>query len=189
MKSKIFFILVLGLAIASLQFINADVGVGISPSKAVEQIEGGQEREIEFLVFNTGTDDIFITLSVAGDIAKFVTIEKVSDTISPEPIPHKLPIKNGKVFLVKLSPPATSNEKTYEGTISAIGSPSASSQFGGSVGVASQVQIIVTPTKTFLSYLTITHYIIIAAIVVMAFLIWFLRRAGFKVSFKGKRRK
>lgn len=188
MKNNLFLILI-GIFLVLLlgNFVKADVGVGISPSKIVLQIEGGQTQNYELLIFNTGSNTLKLNFGIEGDIVKFTEIEKETEIIEPEPKPHELPIKNGKTIMVSFSPPATTKTKEYEGKISAIGSPLEGSQFGGSVGVAAKVQIIVTPTQTFLNYLTPLHYMIAGAILVLIIIIILLKRAGLSVGFRKKK--
>lgn len=173
--------------IISANLAYADVGIGVSPSKIVLQVEGGKTQEISLLVFNSGDNSMEISVTSEGEIEKFTQIEPNSIVVEPEPKPHVLPIKNGKSFVVRFTPPATSDTKKYTGTISATGSPGAGSQFGGSVGVATQVELIVTPTTSIFAFLTATHIIAICAIVALIIIVLLLRRAGLIIQFKRKK--
>lgn len=187
MKNRILiFVLVLFSLISSINIAYASVGVGISPSKVVLQVEGGKVQEIDLLIFNSGDIPLEISLSSEGDIAKFTQIEPGSVIVEPEPQPHALPIKNGKTFIVKFTPPATGEVKKYTGTISATGSPTAGSQFGGSVGVATRVELMVTPTKSIFAFITTEYLIIAGAIILLIIIILLLRRAGFRLKFERK---
>lgn len=121
------------------------VGVGISPTKLVFDMPAGTAKTVDVLVFNSGDEPMEISLVVEGDIAPFTLVAPPKSTIAPEPTPHLLPIKNGKSFAVSFSPPRSSESRRYSGTISAVGTPSASSQLGGSVGVALQVEMTALP--------------------------------------------
>ncbi|MBI4739171.1 hypothetical protein HY772_06465 [Candidatus Woesearchaeota archaeon] len=187
MKNKILIIGVLVLVIlTSIQIVHAAVGVGISPSKIVLQIEGGKMQEIDLLVFNSGDSPLEISLSSEGDIVKFTEIEPKSVVLEPEPQPHALPIKNGRTFIVKFTPPAMGEVKKYTGTISATGKPAAGSQFGGSVGVATQVELIVTPPASIFAFITTTHLIIAGIIILIIIIILLLKKSGFRLKIEKK---
>ena len=160
------FLLVVSLANAVL----ADVGVGISPTKIVLNMESGKSQQVDFLMFNSGDSPLNVNVNLEGDIAKIGTVSGVSgnDVIQPEPLPHQLPIKNGKTFSVTFSPSMAFFEKKYSGTISVSGSPVDGSQFGGSVGVAAQADITVTPSASSKAVL----YGAIVLVVIIAFLCW-----------------
>jgi len=51
----------------------AEVGLGISPSKAKIQVQAGETANIDFLVFNTGNRDVDVTMTSEGDITGVVT--------------------------------------------------------------------------------------------------------------------
>lgn len=184
MRRSILFSVFILISLSSI--VVAEVGVGISPSKVVLQIEGGESLEQNFLVFNSGTHVMEISLKASEEIADITTIEPISEVVDPEPIPHELPIKNGKSFKVTFNPPATRETVTYSGTISASGSPTEGSQFGGSVGVATYVEIIVTPTKSIFAFVTMAHIIIAIVLAVLILLLYFLKKAGLSIKFKKK---
>lgn len=164
----------------------AEIGVGVSPSKIVLQIEGGKTDSTNLLVFNSGDHTIDISLKAEGDIAEFVQIDPVIQTIDPEPKPHALPIKNGKNFKLTFSPPTTNIKKTYTGMISAIGGSAETSQFGGSVGVATQVEIRTTPTISKFAFINITHLLIIGIIICIVLAGYMLKKSGLEITFKKK---
>lgn len=172
--SAIIFVLI-GLLCASLA--NASVGIGISPSKIVIQVEEGQMQEIGLLVFNSGDKPMEINVASEGDIAAFTEIPQASKVIEPEPSPHSLPIKNGQSFSIKFSPPTTGEQKTYTGVVSASGSPTAGSQFGGSVGVAAEVVLIVKPAaqKPLFSSLMTPPVIVALLVAVLAVAVLLVR--------------
>lgn len=172
------------LAILALSLVSADVGVGVSPSKMIEQIQAGQSEEVELLIFNTGDASLDISLSFTGDIAKFAEVVTTSQIIEPEPKPHALPIKNGKTFLVKLSVPGGTKAGTYSGLISATGGAVEGSTFGGNVGVSTKIDIQVIEPESFFAKISTTSYIIIGAIILLILLIWFLKKQGLNISFK-----
>lgn len=161
----------------------ADVGVGISPSKFVLQMEGGRPQTHEFVVFNPGDAPLEIAISIDGEIAEFTTVEPSHAIIEPEPQPHERPIKNSRNFVVTFNPPASRTAKTYKGSIAATGGPSGG-QFGGNVGVATLVELTALPPKSIFDYLTTTHWIIIGFIILLIILIILLKRAGLKVRFE-----
>ena len=164
----------------------ADVGVGISPSKIVLTLEGGKAQELDLLAFNSGDDLLEVSLTADGEIAPFTTIDLQKVIMEPEPKPHKLPIKNGKPFKVIIRPPSKSVITKYTGVIAVTGSPTGDSQFGGSVSVAAQIELTVTPPKSFLSYITTTHLLIAGIIVLIIIAVFLLKKAGLKFSFDKK---
>lgn len=173
-----------------LPLVNASIGIGISPSKINLQIESGKTQEIELLVFNTGDKILDIGLNVEGDIKEFTTIEPSSLSVEPEPAPQELPIKNGKTFKIKFNPSAVFNDKKYTGKITATGSSGSGSQFGGNVGVATQVELLVTPSKSILAFLTETNLIIVGvivlAIILIILIIYFLKKSRLRIRFEKK---
>jgi len=189
MKGKIFFIAalcLLGILLAG-KAAHAEVGVGMSPSKIVLQIEGGTSQDFEFLVFNSGDYPLDISLGSDGDISKFTKVETSGVTLQPEPKPHELPIKNGQNFKVTFTPPVSGETKVYTGTINAAGSPAKGAQFGGSVGVAALAQIIVVPPTSIFSYITPTYQAIILIAAIILAVMFLMKRAGFKISVQRQR--
>lgn len=168
----------------NIYLVYADVGVGISPSKIVLQIEGGSFKELDLLIFNSGDDAMDISFNIEGEIAKFTTFDQKSILVEPEPKPHTLPIKNGKKLIVKFIPPVSKETKKYIGSISATGTPTSDSQFGGSVGVASQVELIVTPTSSIFEFISFNHLIFIGIFLLLVILILVLKKAGLKIKFE-----
>lgn len=171
--------------------VSAAVGIGISPSKMKEQLVAGSEYTYEILVFNTGSDPMEISLAPQGDLVGFTRIEPDSLIIEPEPYPREYPIKNGKIFRVTFDLP-TYGGKTqhFVGTLSATGSGNSGSNFGGSVGVSSQIELIVNPPKSIFSKIKPVYYLIAGAIVLVLFLVILLRKAGLRISFgEGKPKK
>jgi len=184
MKLKLLIILVL-VFFGLIQMISADVGVGISPSKMIIQLEGGRTHEFELMVFNVGSDPMKLSFVVEGTLSEITEVEYDENLlVDPEPQPHELPIKNGKTVLVRFTPPASGEE--YEGTISALGSAGGGSTFGGSVGVASKIKIIVIPPESIFAFVTITHLIIAGVIVFLVLLFFILKKMGLKIGFKKK---
>ncbi len=181
---KIIFLLTLFIFIVNIAY--ADVGVGLSPSRVVLEVEGGKTQQIDLLVFNSGDYLMEVGLSSEGDIADFTEIEPTSIIIEPEPKPQALPIKNGKTFIVKFKPPATRESKTYTGTISATGKPTGGSSFGGSVGVATKVELIVTPTVSMFAFITTTHILVAGIIILLIIIILLFRKAGFRFKIEKK---
>jgi hypothetical protein len=169
----------------SFSFVSSAVGVGVSPSRINLEVEAGKVQELEFLVFNIGDKPIDIYLKAEGDISQFTIVDPVTLTIEPEPTPHELPIKNGKTFKVEFVPKKSMSGKSYSGTIVAIGSSGSASQFGGNVGVASQVNIaVVSPVEK--SSVSASMVMAIVAGLVIIFLIGFLLIK--KKNSAGKRR-
>ncbi|MDP3741963.1 MAG: hypothetical protein Q8R15_01475, partial [Candidatus Micrarchaeota archaeon] len=67
---------------------SADVGIGVSPSRIVMQVEGGQTQEVQLLFFNTGDDSIQVSVGIDGSIAPFTQVFPAIETVEPEPKPH-----------------------------------------------------------------------------------------------------
>jgi hypothetical protein len=173
MKVVVFKIFCLAFFLLSFAFASAAVGVGVSPSKINLEVEAGKVQMLEFLVFNIGDKPINISLKADGDISQFTIVEPVTLMIQPEPTPHELPIKNGQTFRVEFVPKKSMIGKSYSGTIVAIGGSGSTSQFGGNVGVASQVNIAVVSSKEKPS-VSVSMVIAIVAGLVIIFLIGFL---------------
>lgn len=188
MRMKLGIIAILFLVGINLCLVSAAVGVGLSPSKLNLQVVGGEVQEIELLVFNTGDRDMELNIIVEGDIADIATIDPESLVVSPEPMPHELPIKNGKTFKVYITPPVSSKTIVYSGTIAAVGSPNSGSQFGGSVGVATQVTLTVIPPSSFFDKITMTQKIIVGSILLLVLLIVVLKKMGLSISFGNKKK-
>jgi hypothetical protein len=171
-----FSLLLVGLLSAS---VFGEVGVGVSPSKWQLVIQGGTEQTFELLVFNTGDMPMEINVGASDSIESFTTITPSSAIIEPEPRPHELPIKNGKKFTVTFKPPISGEEKQYSGQVAAVGKPSGAAQFGGSVGVATVLEMTVTPPESIFAFITATHILIFVALVLLIFVFMLLRKAGF----------
>ena len=165
---------------------DAEVGVGISPSRAVLQIEGGKTQDLSLLVFDSGDGQIKISMSAEGSIADFTKFNFNNVVLEPEPKPHALPIKNGKNIIATFSPPVTSETKKYVGTIAASGSPAGNSQFGGGVGVAAQIEITVTPTQSVLAFIPPLYFFILLIIILIIAIVFLLKRAGFELKLERK---
>ena len=165
-----------------LSAVSANVGVGMSPSKVVIQIEGGKSMDYSFLVFNSGDNPLIIGLEASGDIAEFTTIAENGFLVEPEPLPHALPIKNGRTISVKFSPPATGMKTTITGMITAAGSAPKDAQFGGNVAVATPVEIIVTPSASVLSYITPQYWGLALLVIAVIAILFLLKKAGIKIS-------
>lgn len=180
-KEGVFLIFVLTLL--SLSLVSADVGLGVSPSKMRQQIVSGDTYEYQFYVFNTGDNLMDVSLNIKGDIAEFSTVSPVDSSISPEPKPHELPLKNAKLFTLTVDAPNVRNQEIYSGTFSAIGGGSKESKFGGSVGVSSQIEFVVIPKEGFLAKLTKTHYIIVGVLLGLIALILIFKKLGIKIQF------
>lgn len=156
---------------------SASVGVGISPTKMVLQLEGGKEHQLNLLIFNSGDNDLNIRVHSEGDIAQYVTVDPTSALIKPEPFPHALPIRNGKNFAIMFNAPRVTEPTVITGTFSAVGSPASGSQFGGSVGVAAQVEITVMPGDSFFSRINTSTMIAVGVLVVAIIVFAFYRKA------------
>lgn len=177
------------LLIFSLILVSAEVGLGISPSKMKEQVVAGDTYTYSFLVFNTGSQDIEVSLVVDGEIAEFATVQTPLLTISPEPSPHEFPIKNGVSFNVVFEMPKSMGDKAYTGTVSAVGKAASGSQFGGSVAVSSQVEFVSLSPDSIFSKLETKYYFIILGFIVLILLIYLLKRAGFHMEFSSNNKK
>jgi hypothetical protein len=169
--------------VLSMHGAMADVGVGISPTKVVLQFEGGGESQFSLLVFNSGDSNLKISLSADGEIAKFISFSPAEEEIEPEARPHALPIKNGKNFVVTFDAPRVSRPTKYTGTISATGTPGEGSQFGGSVGVATQVEITVVPAESLFQRIPPVYLYVAAGIVALVVIVFALRRMHMHISF------
>jgi len=188
MKLKTIFLGVLVLVV-TLSFVSSEVGVGISPSKIVEQVEGGKTKQVQVLVFNTGDSDMELNAYLEGEIAEFGLVIPTNQVVSPEPKPHELPIKNGKIFIIEFNAPAVRDVRTYTGSISIIGSGTAGSTFGGSVGVTSKIELVVLPSKSFFSLIKPLYYLLAGIIILLIVIIWFLKKKGLNISFKNTKSK
>lgn len=169
--------------VMSLHGAMADVGVGISPTKVVLQFESGRESQFSLLVFNSGDSNLEISLSADGEIAKLVSVSPTEENIEPEPRPHALPIRNGKNFVVTFDAPRVSRPTKYTGTISAVGTPGEGSQFGGSVGVATQVEITVVPSESLFKRIPAVYLYVAVGILALVVIIFVLRKMHMHVSF------
>ncbi len=177
------------LLLASLIFSNliyADFGVGISPTRIVIEIQAGEPHQLSLLVFNSGDEQMNISVTASGEIEEFTKIEPGYGLIEPEPKPHAMPIKNGQNFIVTFDPASNRDIKTYTGSISAIGTPLAGSQLGGSVGVATQVEIRVLPPKSIFAFVKPLHIIILVIVALIVILFFTLWKMGLKISFQKK---
>ena len=166
---KLFFTFIVALIIVStFQSVVASVGLGATPSKMELNLQGGQEKAFEVTVYNTGDSPIGVTLSAEGEIADFVDFQENYAVIAPEPLPHELPLKNGHVFTVKITPPANKEFKTYKGIISASGTPENYGKFAGTVSVATIVEAKVNSPfylKSVLGVITIQQSVLLAAFI------------------------
>lgn len=192
-NSKIVFglFVVVAFSLFSVSLVSAAVGVGLSPSRVNLQVVGGEMLELDLLVFNTGDSTMDLGIVVEGAIKDFTVVDLSSLSIDPEPKPHELPIKNGRTFNVKFNPPVSRKIVTYTGTIVAVSGTSGESQFGGSVGVATQVILTVVPPKSFFDYIELIHLIIAGFIIAIIVVIVLLKKSGFTIKFekKGVKRK
>ncbi len=180
--NKLFFIFCLGFFVASFALASASVGVGISPTKVVYQIEAGSDKQFDLTVFNSGDTPLEVSLTVDGTISEFTDVSNERIVIQPEPTPHALPIKNGKSLSVTFSPRGSLKSGTYTGTISATGSPGEGSQFGGSVAVATQVEIIIVPAASFLSRIPSVYLYGMIGLLAVIVIIYTLHRMGFTIN-------
>jgi len=178
--------LLISLILLSASLISADVGLGISPSKIRDQVNSGETYSIDVLVFNTGSNLANVTLSYSGDLSDMVQISPSSQEIESEPVPHEFPIKNGKVFKVTFKIPTSSSEKSYKGVLSAVGGSSSGTNFGGSVGVSSQIELVSIPSNSFFSSIPLYVYIVLGGIVLLILIIFLLKKAGLNIEFKKK---
>jgi len=168
--------------IFGMSFASASVGVGLSPSKMREHLTSGQSYTYDILVFNTGSDNMDITLSATGEIAEFVEIVENKMIVFPEPN-DELPIENGRTFKVVINAPRTGTEKIFKGKIVATGSGAGDSQFGGNVAVSSQIELVVTPSKSIFAKLNTIHYVILGLVLFIILMIVLIRKSGIKISF------
>src|SRR3989338_4158519 len=120
--------LILVLMSLAAPLVLADVGVGAQPSKIRQAVESGSIYETSVLVFNSGDNEMDISVTPEGEIAAFAEVTPQSYRIEPEPKPHTLPAKYGKMFTVKFNVPLVRKPITYRGTLSAIGNPATGSQ-------------------------------------------------------------
>jgi hypothetical protein len=177
------------LFLVSLMIVSANVGLGVSPSKIREEVTSGESYSYDYLVFNTGSQDINVKISVEGEISEFVTFESSQAVISPEPLPHEFPIKNGINFQYTIDFPKTMKPKVYTGKISVIGSGGGDSQFGGNVGVSTAVEYISIPPKSVFSKIGTNMYIFVAVLIALIALILILKKMGLKIVIKSKNKK
>lgn len=170
-------------ALLSFPLTTADVGIGISPSKIIVSGASGQLQQTEVLVFNTGDQPLKISMQAEGEIAAFTTFSVQEIEINPEPQPHELPIKNGKVITVRFNPPPSGTTKTYTGMIVAAGGPGEGAQFGGTVGVATQVVFTATPAQSAFNFITRQHVLIAATALIIVLMFIILKKKGLRLSF------
>jgi len=181
---KILTLLILILAAILMSSIAyAAVGVGISPSKMVLQVEGGKTQQMEILVYDTGDYPMNLNIGVEGDLAEITQIEPTAVYVDPEPKPIVMPIKNGKKVTITFIPPATRTPRIYTGKVTAAGGV-ASGQFGGSVGVATLVELRVTKTPSIFAFITSTHILVAGIILGVIIIILLLWRLGLKIEFR-----
>jgi len=185
MNKKINLLIIIIISIIVSSTVYAAVGVGVSPSKMRFQVEGGKTQRMELLLYNTGDYDLELGVKLEGDIAEIATATPEKVTVKPEPKPHEMPIKNGKKVTITFTPPATRRTKTYTGKIAASGTPKGV-QLGGSVGVASLVEMIVTPTPSILAFITPIHILVAGIIIGLIIIILILWKLGLKIEFKRK---
>lgn len=186
MEKKVFLVFVL--AVFSFALVSADIGIGVSPSKLREQVVSGESYEYDLFVFNTGSGVIDVTLSVSEELSDFVTVVENRVTIDPEPLPHELPLKNAESVKIIVNAPKVRSEEIRLGKISITGGGSSESNFGGNVGVSSQLEFIVVPAEGFLAKLSNIHYIVFSLIVFIIVLSLLLRKVGFTISFRKKKK-
>ncbi len=181
------FLLIAALALMlAAQAASASIGVGVSPSKLVLKAEGGKTQEVSLLVFNSGDSNLEIALVAEGDIANFTQFEPASAAVEPEPTPHALPIKNGKSFTVRITPPALGETRKYSGSVSAVASPSKDSQFGGSVSVATEIELEASPPASPFAFITSTQVAIALAVVLLLAAGLWLRKKGYSLHLERK---
>lgn len=168
-----------------LGIVSANVGIGVSPTKIVMEIEAGEKVEIPYIVFNTGDSPISVSFNLDGDIAQFSKLSAMqSSVLQPEPYPRELPIKNGESINIEFSPDGSMKPGIYAGQISAVGSLTSESQFGGSVGVATNVEITVRPAKSLLSRIPKIYLYLFVVITGVALLVATLRKMHYSISLK-----
>ncbi|MEK6840081.1 MAG: hypothetical protein AABX72_04000 [Nanoarchaeota archaeon] len=184
MKQYIIGAIIILSVLFSFPLTAADVGIGISPSKIIMSGVSGQVQETEILVFNTGDQTLKISMQAEGEIAAFTTFTTENVEVNPEPQPHELPIKNGKMVKIRFNPPPSGTEKIYTGSIVASGGPGEGAQFGGTVGVASQVIFTATPAQSVFNFVTRQHILIAATALVIVLMFIILKKKGLKLSFK-----
>lgn len=168
--------------LTGLPLISAATGVGISPTESRLQIEAGQEQTLNIVVFNSGDSLLKVSLHPEGDVAPFVKVEGTEVSIEPEPQPHALPIKNGKTYALRVKVPAGTKPGIYNGEIAVVGSVAGSSQFGGSVGVASRLVVTVVPATSLFAKIPRMYYVIIAIIIAIIALWFALKKAGIQIT-------
>jgi len=177
-KQTLVFLIVLA-ALAGV--VSADVGIGVSPSRSNVQVEAGKEITLDFLVFNTGDGDLDVTISTEGEISDYVELSETTLSISPEPKPHTRPIKNGKSVSVTFKAPVSARE--LKGLFVATAAPGGGT-LGGSVSIASTVDLKVLPAQGLI--VTTTQWTIIGALlgIVLLYIVW--RRMGLQIKIKKK---
>lgn len=167
MKMKFLVGIMFLLILTSITSASSLVGVGVTPSRLDLELVGGKTQEVELLVFNTGDYPFEIGLSAEGEIASFITFEPTKALIDPEQMPHSLPIKNGKMFKLKFTPPA-GESRTYTGLISATVVNTREQGFSGSVGSAVYVSAHVSKPfylKSIFGLITIQQLVLVLGII------------------------
>jgi hypothetical protein len=184
MKQLVLVAGIIGLLLFSGALVSAATGVGISPTKSAIRVESGSEQIVQLVVFNSGDNPLTIAVEAKGDVARFVTFDQTSALIEPEPKPQQLPIKNGKTFFVTVKIPAGTRQGLYSGELIASGSASGSSQFGGTVGVASYLDVYVVPPQSLLDRIPRSYLIAGLAILCLVGVFFVLKKAGVRIQVK-----
>ena len=177
--------LALVLVMLFMNVASAAVGVGISPSKMRQKVVAGETLVQEVLIFNTGSEAMEITLVAEGEIKAFTQIEESALIVEAEPN-DELPIENGKIFTVTFSPPRSTGDQIFTGSLSAVGKGAGESQFGGNVKISSKVEIEVIQASSIFARLTTTHYLILGILVALILLVVFFRKLGLSIKFEKK---
>lgn len=158
------------------------VGLGMSPTKWVVNAAVGQETRLEGVVFNSGGEELGVSLNAEGDIAPFVSFPIGLFTVIPEP-DQELPIENGQTFTVIIKP---TKEGTFTGTVAAVGGPAQNSQFGGMVSVAAALLVTVGPPASPLDAITMQQMLIAGSAIAFLLLFVILKKVGLKLTFERK---
>ncbi len=174
------YFLIFVLIIIFAKIAHASVGIGISPAKVVDIINGGTEKSYEYTVYNTGDMNVTAKLEASDELKKYVKFSPVEVDLQPEPEPHRLPPVNGKKIIMILMAPKRAVNIT--GSVVASVNPG----FGGLIttgAVASRFILEVRPRDNYFNMLTRKQITGMTAVLVTLMLlaanIWYiLKRKG-----------
>ncbi len=171
--NKILFIV--GMFLVCISLVSASIGVGISPSKVLDQVVSKQEKNYTFTIYNTGDIPVLIKMSASDELEGKVRFYPEELSLLPEPEPHRLPPVNGKDIIVTVKAPVSHDLKKITGHIVATAGAAPGSSFGGSGAVASRFELMIGPPKYFWDYMT-DKQILLANLVILLIIIIFIAR-------------